>query len=150
MECRRDNALNQTFARKVQTTSICMTNRQLRLPIAFALTLTEPLALRAYVIAKHRAEHEILFGGEMIEGTRHNHADGIKALFSSEIQIQAIIAHWLNHELDVLAFQSVYGKVLIFLVESEEHHTAHALFVFVDVVHQNFHVYGPYRGLLHD
>ena len=116
----------------------------------FALTLTEPLTLRTYVIAKHRAEHEILFRGEMIEGTRHNHADGIKTLFSSEIQIQTIIAHWLNHELNVLTFQPAYSKILIFLVESEKHHTAHALLVFVDVVHQNFHIYGQYSRLLHD
>ncbi len=41
----------------------------------------------------------------------------------------------------MLAFQSTYGKVLIFLVKSEEHHTAHSLLVFVDMIHQHFHFY---------
>ena len=35
-----------------------------------------------------------------------------------------------------------YGELLIFSVEGEKHHTAHTLLVFIDVVHQNLHVYG--------
>ena len=111
------------------------------LPIASVLALTISLALRADVIAKHCAEHEILFGSEQVERPCHNHAYSVETLLSAEIQIQSIVADRLNDIFDVLAFQSAYGKILVFLVESEEHHLAHSLLVFVDVVHQNLHVY---------
>ena len=64
-----------------------------------------------------------------------------QALLSAEIQVQAVVANGLYDVFYVLAFQSAYGKVLVFLVEREEHHTAHSLLVFVDMVHQNRHVY---------
>lgn len=115
---------------------------QITTTVAFVLTLTVSLALRTDVIAKHCTEHEILFGSELVEGTCHNHSYGIKTLLPAEVKIQAFVANWLDDIFDVLAFQSTYGKVLIFLIESEEHHTAHSLLIFVDMVHQNLHVYG--------
>ena len=111
------------------------------LPVASVLALTVSLALRADVIAKHCAEHEILFGSEQVERPCHNHAYSVETLLFAEIQIQSIVAYRLDDILDVLAFQSAYGKILVFLVESEEYHLAHSLLVFVDVVHQNLHVY---------
>ena len=108
---------------------------------ALALTFTVSLALRADVVAEHRAEHEVFFGREQVERSCLNHAYGVKALLSAELQVQAVVANGLYDVFYVLAFQSAYGKVLVFLVEREEHHTAHSLLVFVDMVHQNLHVY---------
>ena len=109
--------------------------------VAFVLTLTIPLALCANVIAQHRTEHEILLRSEQIEGARYNHAYGVEALLAAKVKVQTVVANGLDHVFDVLAFQTAYGEVLILLVEGEQHHSAHSLLVFVDVVHQNLHVY---------
>ena len=109
---------------------------------AAALALAVALTLGADIITQHGAEHEVLFGGEQIERARHHHAYGIETLLAPEVKIEAVVAHGLDDVVDVLALQTAPGKFLILLVEREEHHTAHSLLVFVDMVHQYLHIYG--------
>lgn len=85
--------------------------------VAFVLALTISLALRTNVIAQHCAEHEILLGSEQIERTCHNYAYGVETLLAAEVEVQAVVANWLDYVFDVLAFQFAYGKVLIFLLK---------------------------------
>ena len=114
------------------------------------LTLTVPLALSAYIISKHSPEHKVLLRREQVERPCYNHAYSVKTLLSTEIQVKAVAAYRLDNVFDVLAFQSADCKILVLLVESEEYHTAHSLLIFVDMVHQNLHVYWYCCGLLHD
>ena len=87
--------------------------------VAFVLALTISLALRTNVIAQHCAEHEVLLGSEQIERTCHNYAYGVETLLAAEVEVQAVVANWLDYVFGVLAFQFAYGKVLIFFVEGE-------------------------------
>ena len=112
------------------------------LSVASVLAFTITLALCADVVAEHCAEHEVFFRSEEVERSRYDHPYGVKTFLPSEIQIEAVTANRLDYVADVLALQPSYGELLIFSVEGEKHHTAHTLLVFIDVVHQNLHVYG--------
>ena len=112
------------------------------LSVASVLAFTITLALCADVVAEHCAEHEVLFRSEEVERSRYDHPYGIETFLPAEIQIEAVTANRLDYVADVLALQPSYGELLIFSVEGEKHHTAHTLLVFIDVVHQNLHVYG--------
>ena len=89
----------------------CAIHRLNGVSAALALTLTVSLTLRADVVAEHSAEHEVFFGREQVERSCHNHAYGVKALLSAEIQVQAIVANGLYDVFYVLAFQSAYGAL---------------------------------------
>jgi len=112
-------------------------------PLALsALALAEALALHSYVVAEHGSEDEILFGRQFVERTGDDEPDGIETLSASEEQIQPIVAHGLKDIVDALTLQPTDGELLVFFVECEEHHAAHTFFIFVDVVHEHFHIDG--------
>jgi len=104
--------------------------------LAFAVSFT----LRANVVAKHCPEDEILLGRELAEGFGDYHADGVQALALAKKEVQAVIAHGLDDVFYVLTLQSRLGKGLIFLVECEENHSAHAFLILVYMIHQHFQV----------
>ena len=104
---------------------------------AFAIAL----ALHADVVAQHGTEHEILLGSELAQRACGYHAYGIEALLAPEVEVQTVVAYGLYDVRYVLPFQALYGKFFVFLVECEEHHAAYTFLVFIDVVHENLHVY---------
>ena len=105
-----------------------------------ALALAEALALGTKVVTQHRAEYEILLGRQLVERTRHDEADGVETLLTAEIEIEVVLARRLQHILDVLALQTLCGILFIFLRTGEKNHLANTFLVFVDVVHQHFHL----------
>ncbi len=118
----------------------------MRAAFSFAIAF----ALSAYIIPQQCAEHEILFWGKLVEGARNHQFYGIHAFFLSEKEVHAVVAHWLDNVVYVLMLQSFYCKVFIFLVESEEYHLPNALFIFIYMVHEYFHVNRHYFSrLLH-
>lgn len=105
-----------------------------------ALALAEALALGTKVVTQHRAEYEVLLGRQLIERTRHDEADGVETLLTAEIEIEVVLARRLQHILDMLALQALRGILFIFLRTGEQNHLANTFLVFVDVVHQHFHL----------
>ena len=105
-----------------------------------ALALAEALALGTKVVTQHRAEYEVLLGRQFIERTRHDEADGVETFLTAEIEIEVVLARRLQHILDVLALQTLCGILFIFLRTGEKNHLANTFLVFVDVVHQHFHL----------
>lgn len=47
-----------------------------------------------------------------------------------------MVTRRLNEIVDVLVFQSVHRKFLVFFVEGIEHHLSHSLLVLIDMVHE--------------
>ena len=122
------------------------------LPIAFTLALLTfaiPFALGAEVVAEHRPKDKILFGRELVQRTGDDEPDGFQTLAPSEIDIQVLLTCRLEHVRDTLTFQPFNGQFTIFLITGEEHHLAHALIQFVDVVHQYQHLCGNLRRCCH-
>ena len=105
-----------------------------------ALALAEALALGTEVVTQHRAEYEVLLGRQLIERTRHDEADSVETFLTAEIEIEVVLARRLQHILDVLALQTLCGILFIFLRTGEQNHLANTFLVFVDVVHQHFHL----------
>ena len=105
-----------------------------------ALALAEALTLGTKVVTQHRAEYEVLLGRQLIERTRHDEADGVETFLTAEIEIEVVLARRLQHILDVLALQTLCGILFIFLRTGEQNHLANTFLVFVDVVHQHFHL----------
>lgn len=106
-------------------------------PITFlTFALTIPFALQANVVAKHGTQDEILFGCQFVERFVNHVANGIDASCSAKKQIKRMVTRRLNEIVDVLVFQSVHRKFLVFFVESVEHHLSYALLVLIDMVHE--------------
>ena len=61
--------------------------------------------------------------------------------FGFEEEIQAFVAHRLNNIVNVLMLQSRYGKRLILLIKGIEHQSAHALLIFIYMIHQDLQIY---------
>jgi hypothetical protein len=114
-----------------------------------AFPFTEALTLRTDVIPEHGTEDKILFGCQLVEWTIHYQSDGFETLGSPEEKIQALAIHWLQEVMDILPSETVGGKLLIFLVESEEHHTPHTFFVLIDMVHEHFQIDGHHILTFH-
>jgi len=112
----------------------------LRLFAAAAFPLAITLTLGADVITKHRSEDEILLGRELVQWSCNHQTDSVKALLAPEKEVHPVVAHGLDDIADVLFLQTRGGIILILLVESEQHHTAHALLKLVDMIHQHLHV----------
>ena len=110
--------------------------------LVVAFTLTIPFALCAEVVAEHGTEDKVLFGCELVQRTGDDESDGFQTLATPEIHVQVLLASGLEHIRDTLTFQPFNGQFAIFLITGEEHHLAHALIQFVDVVHQYLHLRG--------
>ena len=110
--------------------------------LVVAFTLTIPFALCAEVVAEHGTEDKVLFGCELVQRTGDDEPDGFQTFATPEIHVQVLLTSGLEHIRDTLTFQPFNGQFTIFLITGEEHHLAHALIQFVDVVHQYLHLRG--------
>ena len=112
------------------------------LALTSVLTFAVAFALCANVVAEHGAKYKILFGRELVQWTCDDEPNGLQTLAPPEIHVQVLLASGLEHIRDTLTFQPFNGQFTIFLITGEEHHLAHALIQFVDVVHQYLHLRG--------
>lgn len=113
----------------------------------FALTVS--LALSTNIVAKEGSEDEILFGSELIERTAHDVAYCLQTFGLTKIKVQTVVAHRLDEIPDTLVLQSRDGKLLVFLVEGEEHHLAYTLLILINMVHEHLHIHWHYPSFLH-
>ena len=92
----------------------------------------------AKVVAQHRAKDEILLRCQLVQRTGDDESDSLQALAASEVHVEVFLTGRLKHVRDALTLQSLYGLITISFIAGEQHHLAHALLQFVDVVHQYF------------
>ena len=104
---------------------------------AVTLTLAIALALGAEIVAEHGAEDKVLLRRQLVERTGDDEFDGLQALAPSEIHVHILLSGRLQDVGDALTLQPLNGQLTIFLFTREEHHLAHTLVEFVDVVHQH-------------
>lgn len=112
---------------------------------AVTLTLAIPFALGTEIVAEHGSEDKVFLRRQLVERTGDDEFDGLQTLAPSEIHVQVLLSSRLQDVGDALTLQPLNGQLTIFLITREEHHLAHALVEFVDVVHQDLDLRGNRR-----
>ena len=109
--------------------------------IALALTrrlsFTESLTLCTEVIAQHRTQDEVLLGSQFVERTGDDEANGVETFLAPDIEVQVVLARRLKHKVHVLTAKPFGGTGFILFRTGEQHHLAHPLLEFVDVVRKH-------------
>jgi hypothetical protein len=102
--------------------------------------LAESLALAADVISEKGTYDEVMFWRKTCKRLIYYYADSVKALLSSEEDVDIGVAHSLDDVFYVLTLKAIDCKVLITGITGEENHLSHTLLVFINMIHQHLHI----------